>query len=59
MFVFLIYIKSIFKLHIFIVYLAKPKIYINMGRKTLQVKGYTPEQIRSLFNSEEKYNRGK
>ncbi len=29
-----------------------------MGRKTLQVKGYTPEQIRYLFNTEDKYKIG-
>lgn len=29
-----------------------------MGRKTLQVQGYKPEQIKSLFKSDEKYNIG-
>lgn len=29
-----------------------------MGRKTLQIKGYGPDQIRSLFHSEYKYKIG-
>lgn len=29
-----------------------------MGRKPLQVKGYTPEQIKECFNKEEKYKIG-
>ncbi len=29
-----------------------------MGRKALQVQGYTPEQIRSLFDQDEKYKVG-
>jgi len=29
-----------------------------MGRKTLQIKGYTPEQIKVLFNKEDKYKIG-
>lgn len=29
-----------------------------MGRKTLQIKGYTPEQIKALFNKEDKYKIG-
>ena len=29
-----------------------------MGRKTLGVKGYSPDQIKSLFNSEDKYKIG-
>jgi transposase len=29
-----------------------------MGRKSLQVKGYTPESIRTLFNSDDKYKIG-
>jgi len=29
-----------------------------MGRKVLQVKGYSPEQIRSLFDQDEKYKIG-
>lgn len=29
-----------------------------MGRKVLQVQGYTPEQIKSLFNQDEKYKVG-
>jgi transposase len=29
-----------------------------MGRKTLQVQGYSPEQIKTLFNRDEKYTIG-
>lgn len=29
-----------------------------MGRKPRGVKGYTPEQIKALFNSEDKYKIG-
>lgn len=29
-----------------------------MGRKTLGVKGYSPDQIRNLFNSDDKYKIG-
>ncbi len=29
-----------------------------MGRRSLTVKGYTPEEIRSLFNSDDKYKIG-
>ena len=29
-----------------------------MGRKVLQVKGYSPDQIKSLFNQDEKYKIG-
>jgi transposase len=29
-----------------------------MGRKSLEVKGYTPESIKSLFNSDDKYKIG-
>ncbi len=29
-----------------------------MGRKTLQIQGYSPEQIRALFNRDEKYTIG-
>ncbi len=29
-----------------------------MGRKSLSVKGYTPEEIRSLFSSDDKYKIG-
>jgi len=29
-----------------------------MGRKTLQIKGYSPEQIKALFSVEEKYTIG-
>lgn len=29
-----------------------------MGRKVLQVKGYTPDQIKSLFDQDEKYKIG-
>jgi len=29
-----------------------------MGRKSLVIRGYTPEQIRALFNREEKYTIG-
>lgn len=29
-----------------------------MGRKTLEVKGYTSEEIRSLFNTDDKYKVG-
>jgi hypothetical protein len=29
-----------------------------MGRKSLQVKGYSPESIKALFNSDDKYKIG-
>ena len=29
-----------------------------MGRKTLEVKGYTPEDIKALFNTDDKYKVG-
>ncbi len=29
-----------------------------MGRKALQIKGYKPEQIKALFNKDDKYKTG-
>jgi hypothetical protein len=29
-----------------------------MGRKSLQVKGYSPESIKALFNSDDRYKIG-